>query len=96
MVLIPVGFVSDHMEVVYDLDTEALATAEKVGIPALRVATTGTDPRFVAAIRDLFLERAAAERGEEPRRLGVGTRGPVCDRCPSHCCLPRETPAGAR
>ncbi|TYL49639.1 ferrochelatase [Nocardioides sp. BGMRC 2183] len=95
VVLIPVGFVSDHMEVVYDLDTEALATAEKVGLPALRVPTSGTDPRFVAAIRDLFLERAAAERGESPARVGLGTREPVCDSCPAHCCLPRDTTVAA-
>ena len=66
----PIGFVSDHMEVVYDLDTEALATAEKLGLPARRAATPGVDPRFVAMVRDLLLERAAAERGEDagPRR----------------------------
>ena len=87
-VMIPIGFVSDHMEVVYDLDTEAMATAEKLGLPARRVTTSGTDPRFVAAIRDLLVERAAAERGAEPDRAGVGSRGPVCDRCPAGCCLP--------
>ncbi|KAA1416468.1 ferrochelatase [Nocardioides humilatus] len=57
VVLIPVGFVSDHMEVVYDLDTEALATAEKLGIEARRAGTAGVDPRFVAALRELALER---------------------------------------
>lgn len=57
VVLAPVGFVSDHMEVVYDLDTEALATAAKVGIEARRAGTAGTDPRFVAALRELALER---------------------------------------
>ncbi len=57
VVLIPVGFVSDHMEVVYDLDTEALATAAKLGIEARRAGTAGVDPRFVAALRQLALER---------------------------------------
>ncbi|KAA1429075.1 ferrochelatase [Nocardioides antri] len=57
VVMVPVGFVSDHMEVVYDLDTEALATAEKLGIEARRAGTAGTDPRFVAALRELALER---------------------------------------
>ncbi|HJQ04957.1 MAG TPA: ferrochelatase [Nocardioides sp.] len=55
VVLVPVGFVSDHMEVVYDLDTEALATAERLGLPARRAGTAGTDPRFVAALRELAL-----------------------------------------
>ena len=84
--LVPVGFVSDHMEVVYDLDTEALATAERLGLPARRAATAGTDPRFVAMVRDLLLERAAAERGEEVVRASVGTIGPLWDRCPVGCC----------
>jgi ferrochelatase len=60
VVLAPIGFVSDHMEVVYDLDTEALATAAKVGVEARRAATAGTDPRFVAALRELVVEGAVA------------------------------------
>lgn len=94
VVLIPVGFVSDHMEVVYDLDTEALATAGRLGIPARRSASAGTHPAFVAALRDLVLERAAAERGEDVARAVVGTRGPVQDRCPVDCCLAAPVPAG--
>jgi ferrochelatase len=90
-VLCPVGFVSDHMEVVYDLDTEALATAERLGIAAVRSATAGTDPRFVAAVRDLLLERAAVERGEDVIRVCVGDIGPLWDRCPVGCCAnPRD------
>ena len=85
-VLVPVGFVSDHMEVVYDLDTEALATAEKVGLEVRRAATPGSDPRFVAAVRDLLLERAAVERGEDVTRAAVGEIGPLWDRCPVGCC----------
>lgn len=57
VVLIPVGFVSDHMEVVYDLDTEAMATAAELGIEARRAGTAGVDPRFVAALRELALDR---------------------------------------
>ncbi|HWJ07936.1 MAG TPA: ferrochelatase [Nocardioides sp.] len=87
VVLIPVGFVSDHMEVVYDLDTEALATAERLGIPARRASSAGTHPAFVAALRDLVLERAATERGEEVARPALGSRGPSHDRCPVGCCL---------
>ncbi len=94
-VLVPVGFVSDHMEVVYDLDTEAAATAEKIGLEVRRAATPGTDPRFVAMVRDLLVERAAAERGEGPTRVAVGEIGPLWDRCPPGCCAnPRgEVPA---
>ncbi|TQK70776.1 ferrochelatase [Nocardioides sp. SLBN-35] len=77
VVLVPVGFVSDHMEVVYDLDTEALATAERLGLPARRAASAGTHPAFVAAIRDLLLARASRER----------TLTPVPrDHCPLGCC----------
>ncbi len=51
------------MEVLYDLDTEATAKAEELGLPVRRSATVGADPRFAAAIRDLVLERAATENG---------------------------------
>jgi protoporphyrin/coproporphyrin ferrochelatase len=86
VVMVPIGFVSDHMEVVYDLDTEARATAEKLGLPATRAATAGIDPRFVAAVRDLLLERAAVERGEEVVRAAVGTLPACWDRCAAGCC----------
>jgi ferrochelatase len=86
VVMVPVGFVSDHMEVIYDLDTEAMETAERLGLPVRRSATAGTDPRFVAAVRELLLERAEAERGGEPERPALGTCGPLWDRCPAHCC----------
>jgi ferrochelatase len=91
VVLCPVGFVSDHMEVVYDLDTEALATCERLGIAAARSATAGSDPRFVAAVRDLVLERAAVERGEDVARTAVGELGALWDRCAVGCCAnPRD------
>jgi ferrochelatase len=86
VVLVPVGFVSDHMEVIYDLDTEALATARAVGLPARRAATPGHDQRFVAAVRDLLLERATVERGGDVVRAAVGGIGPLWDRCPVGCC----------
>ncbi len=93
VVLVPIGFVSDHMEVIYDLDTEAMETAARLGIKVARAATAGIDPRFVAMIRDLVLERAAAERGEEPDRPAVGslTAGP--DVCRPGCC---PNPRGPR
>ncbi len=86
VVLVPVGFVSDHMEVIYDLDTEAMATAARLGLPAARAATPGRDPRFVALVRDLLLERAAAERGEVPTRAAVGDLPAPHDLCPAGCC----------
>jgi protoporphyrin/coproporphyrin ferrochelatase len=86
VVMVPIGFVSDHMEVVYDLDTEAMATAEKLGLPAARAATAGLDPRFVSAVRDLLLERAAVERGEEVVRASVGSLPACWDRCAIGCC----------
>jgi protoporphyrin/coproporphyrin ferrochelatase len=86
VVLVPIGFVSDHMEVIYDLDTEAMATAERVGIAAVRAATPGVDRRFVAMVRDLVLERAAAERGEQPERPAVGSMPAGPDVCGAGCC----------
>ncbi len=86
VVLVPFGFVSDHMEVVYDLDTEALATAARLGLPAARASTAGLDQRFVAVVRDLVLERAAAERGEDVRRAAVGSLPALPDLCAAGCC----------
>ena len=85
-VLVPIGFVSDHMEVKYDLDTEALQTASRLGLPVTRAATVGTDPAFVAAVRELVLERAAVVRGESPVRRALGELGPSHDVCPAGCC----------
>ncbi|GAA1450006.1 ferrochelatase [Mycobacterium cookii] len=93
VVLMPIGFVSDHMEVIYDLDTEAMATAERLGISAVRAATAGVDPRFVAMVRDLLLERAAAERGEAPERPAVGSMPAGPDVCGVGCC---PNPRGPR
>jgi len=86
VVIVPIGFVSDHMEVVYDLDTEALATAADLELPAVRAATPGVDPRFVAMVRELLVERAAAERDERPGRVTLGRVPASHDRCPGHCC----------
>jgi ferrochelatase len=93
VVLVPIGFVSDHMEVVYDLDTEALATAERLGLPVRRAATAGTDARFVAMVRDLLVERATVERAEDVVRASVGALAPSWDRCPVGCC---PNPRGER
>ncbi|MCS0637573.1 ferrochelatase [Streptomyces sp. LP05-1] len=96
VVMVPIGFVSDHMEVLYDLDTEATAKAAELGLPVRRSATVGADPRFAAAVRELVLERAAAERGAPVERCALGGLGPSHDLCPIGCCPARaERPAAA-
>ena len=81
VVVVPIGFVSDHMEVVFDLDTEAAAKADELGLAFARSATVGADPRFVAMIRELVLERM----GEADKRA-LGDLGPAHDVCPPQCC----------
>ncbi|MFG3260293.1 ferrochelatase [Streptomyces sp. NPDC048172] len=98
-VMVPIGFVSDHMEVLYDLDTEAMAKAEELGLPVRRSATVGADPRFAAGIREMVLERAATERDERPARCALGALGPSHDVCPVGCCparTPKPAAAGAK
>ncbi|MDX6201140.1 MAG: protoporphyrin/coproporphyrin ferrochelatase [Frankiales bacterium] len=84
-VVAPTGFVSDHLEVLWDLDNEAVATAAEVGITMSRAGTAGTHPAFVAAICALVEERT---RGAE--RLALGPMGPSWDECPfaDGCCAP--------
>ncbi len=93
VVVVPIGFVSDHMEVVYDLDTDAAAAAEKLGIDFARAATAGVDPRFVAMVRDLLVERAKAASGVDAVRATVGALQPSWDVCPRNCC---DNPSGSR
>ena len=81
VVVAPIGFVSDHMEVVFDLDTEAAETADKLGLTLVRVPTVGTDVEFVSGLVDLLLERAALAREESPAQPtwpGSDTRPVVC------------------
>jgi ferrochelatase len=82
VIVVPIGFVSDHMEVVYDLDTVAAATARELGLPMARAATVGTDPRFVAMIRELIEERIDPTR----ERRSLGSLGIRPDTCPADCC----------
>jgi ferrochelatase len=79
-VIVPIGFVSDHMEVKYDLDVEAAELAERLGLRIERAATPGTHPRFVAMVRELLLERDGTERP------ALGTPGPRPDTCAATCC----------
>jgi ferrochelatase len=84
VVIVPIGFVSDHMEVRFDLDVEAAAKAGELGLRAHRAPTVGTDPDFVAMVVDLV-----AERGQPPRsRLRLGSHEPRPDVCPPGCCPP--------
>jgi ferrochelatase len=93
VVVSPIGFVSDHLEVLWDLDEEAAATAARLGMGFARAATPGADPRFVAMIRELVAERL--DPSVPRRRLGAL---PVWDRCAEGCCpaptRPAARPAG--
>ncbi|MEP7160418.1 MAG: ferrochelatase [Dermatophilaceae bacterium] len=91
IVLAPIGFTSDHMEVVYDLDTEAAATARVLGLAFTRVPTVRADPEFVTGLADLLLERAAEARDEVPRRPCWPRVTPLPSQCVPGCC-----PAPAR
>jgi protoporphyrin/coproporphyrin ferrochelatase len=84
VVVAPIGFISDHMEVLYDLDTEAAARAKALDLHLVRASTVGVTPEFVSMIRDLVLERLE-DRAE---RRALGERGPVPDLCPDDCCPP--------
>lgn len=84
VVVVPIGFISDHMEVLFDLDTEARERAEALGLELWRVPTVGTHPRFVAMVRELIVERIT----DRPFRAALGNRGPGHDVCPLNCCLP--------
>lgn len=95
VVLAPIGFTSDHMEVVHDLDEEALAAARRSGLAAIRVPTVRNDPEFVSGLVDLMLERAAEARGEEPRRPCWPRMSPLPSRCAPTCCPPPARPTGA-
>ena len=96
VVVVPVGFVSDHMEVVHDLDVEAAGTAASLGLPFARAKAPGPAPRFAEMVRELVAERVS---GAEPQALGrfgprvyeAGAFGRGAESCPADCC--RYAPA---
>ena len=92
IVAVPVGFISDHMEVVYDLDTEARAICERKGSTWCARATVGVHPSFLQMIRELICERLG-----ECEARAVGKFGPSHDVCRADCCpAPARRPSSAR
>jgi ferrochelatase len=84
VLLVPLGFVSDHMEVMWDLDEEATETAKELGIVSVRTPTPGVDPAYVAGLVDLVLERVhGAPPAERARETDLG---PWYDVCRPGCC----------
>jgi protoporphyrin/coproporphyrin ferrochelatase len=84
VVVHPVGFLSDHMEVLYDLDEEARLLCDEIGLNMVRSRTVGTHPRFVSMLRELIAERMGITA--ESARRALGTDGPSHDVCPEMCC----------
>ena len=83
IVIAPIGFVSDHMEVIFDLDIEAKQTCDELGLRMVRAKTVGTHPKFVSMIRQLIEERIS----DTADRLFLGDLGASHDVCPIDCCL---------
>jgi protoporphyrin/coproporphyrin ferrochelatase len=88
VVIVPIGFISDHMEVMYDLDTEAREFTDENSMKMVRAGTVGTAKPFVQMIRELVVERMT----EKPERAALGDRGANHDICPIDCCLPSKRP----
>lgn len=84
VLIVPLGFVSDHMEVLWDLDTEALETAQELGLAAVRTATPGVSETYVSGLVDLILERVdGVPAADRPRLTSLG---PWYDVCRPGCC----------
>lgn len=88
VLVVPIGFVCEHMEVAYDLDVELAHTCESLGVGYLRAATVGTHPRFIRMIRELIEERM----NPEAPRAALGLLGPAPDVCPNTCCAAPQAP----
>ena len=87
VVVVPIGFVSDHAEVLWDLDREARETCDELGLRMIRVATPGADPRFVAALADLVQEQTVDLPAQALTSLG-----PWATACPGDCCVRHVRP----
>ena len=83
VVVAPIGFVSDHLEVLFDLDVEAKEIAERLGLAFARAGTAGTHPAFVGGLADMIAERLTPGAGRE----AVGRLAPSHDVCAPDCCL---------
>ncbi len=92
VIIVPIGFVSDHIEVLFDLDEQAAELCKRRGIKMVRAATVGTAPKFVTLIRELVEERLS---GSSDRRA-IGMLGPWHDVCPEDCCLYTPAPRPTR
>ncbi len=88
IVIAPIGFISDHMEVMFDLDTEARQLADELGMNMARAATVHMEKPFVQMVRELIVERMT----ENPERPALGKRPANHDICPMDCCLPGGRP----
>lgn len=84
VVIVPLGFLSDHMEVMWDLDEEAIAAATRAGLGAKRTPTPGVHPKFVSGLVDLIQERIAAVPADD--RPAMTELGPWYDVCRPSCC----------
>jgi ferrochelatase len=93
--VVPIGFVSDHLEVAFDLDVEAAGRAADLGLPMARAGTVGVHPTFVRMVRELVEERERVGETSPPQRPYLGTAGPSHDICPATCCAPRQWRAAA-
>jgi ferrochelatase len=92
VVLAPISFLSDHMEVLYDLDVEARQLCDSLGLTMSRAKTVGVHPKFVGMIRQLILERT----NPELERRAVGAFGPRADVCAGDCCPALQRPRPPR
>lgn len=90
VIIAPIGFISDHMEVAFDLDIEATETASELGIASVRAATVGVHEAFVSGLIDMVLERAARERGEAVAPEIVGALEAFPDSAPAGSCRMRH------
>lgn len=89
VVLAPISFISDHMEVLYDLDIEARQLCNSLSLPMARAKTVGLHPKFIGMIRELIVERTSPS----PEKRALGSLGPRSDVCEENCCPAPQKPA---